>query len=249
MSAKMKPKFDILDLIVAIAISFTVGCFVGIAFFSPVGVGFSPGPAPATLSQGFSSPSSEASERVGLGAGPESGETPFETARNFPDYDSMITHPLYGTYPAHVEYEEGMTLMPHQTARIVIDLDAGLGADPESGESLPGYLNRIYQRETFYAPAIPKVTAYCPCEICCGGWSDGFTASGHKIKYGDRFIAADRNIPFNTMMVVLGYNDNNPVPVLDRGRAIKENRIDVFFNTHQEALEWGVRWLKVEMAK
>ena len=26
-----------------------------------------------------------------------------------------------------------------------------------------------------------RVTAYCPCSKCCGSFSDGITASGHKI--------------------------------------------------------------------
>ena len=40
------------------------------------------------------------------------------------------------------------------------------------------------------------VTAYCPCELCCGEWSDGVTANGHVIRPGDRFVAADSMIPY-----------------------------------------------------
>lgn len=84
-----------------------------------------------------------------------------------------------------------------------------------------------------------EVTAYCPCVKCCEQFADGITASGHKIKQGDRFVAADKRYPFHTKMIIKGYNDNNPVKVLDRGGAIKGDRIDVFFDTHQEALNWG----------
>jgi len=90
-----------------------------------------------------------------------------------------------------------------------------------------------------------KVTAYCGCPKCCGKWSDGVTASGHKIKKGNRFAAADKRIPFGTELVIPGYNQNKPVAVLDRGGVIKGKRIDVFFDTHQEAKEWGVKWLNV----
>lgn len=90
-----------------------------------------------------------------------------------------------------------------------------------------------------------RVTAYCPCEKCCGRYADGMTASGHRIRKGDRFLAADPNIPFGTEFIVPGYNNSKPVPVLDRGGAIKGKRIDVFFDSHSEALEWGVKWLKV----
>lgn len=86
-----------------------------------------------------------------------------------------------------------------------------------------------------------KITAYCPCKKCCGRWSDGVTASGHKIQSGDRFVAADKSIPFGMMITIPGYGT---VPVLDRGGAIKGNRIDVYFDTHQEALEWGVQYFE-----
>jgi len=92
-----------------------------------------------------------------------------------------------------------------------------------------------------------RVTAYCPCEKCCGEYSDGQTASGHNIRPGDAFVAADRKYPFGTEMVIAGYNNNRPVKVLDRGGAIKGNRLDVFFASHQQALEWGVRYRDVKV--
>jgi len=84
-------------------------------------------------------------------------------------------------------------------------------------------------------------TAYCPCKICCGPKACGVTASGHKIRPGDKFVAADKSIPFGTLITVPGYNNGKPVPVLDRGGAIKGDHYDVFFPTHKEALKWGVR--------
>ena len=99
-----------------------------------------------------------------------------------------------------------------------------------------------------------RVTAYCPCEKCCGKWSDGITASGHEIKLYDRFVAADKKYQFNTLMYIPGYTYTNIykfsclvsfTPVLDRGGAIKGNRIDVYFDTHQKALNWGVQYLDV----
>ena len=105
---------------------------------------------------------------------------------------------------------------------------------------------------TFEAPLPPidirnmTVTAYCPCEKCCGKWADGITASGHVIKKGDKFVAADRSIAFGTTIDIPGYGE---VPVLDRGGAIEGDRLDVYFSTHQEALNWGVKNLKVRIEK
>ena len=92
-----------------------------------------------------------------------------------------------------------------------------------------------------------RVTAYCPCPKCCGSYSDGITASGRKISSGDRFVAADKMYPFGTEMIIPGYKSGKAVKVLDRGGVIRGNRLDVFFYSHQEALEWGVRYLDVKI--
>ncbi len=90
-----------------------------------------------------------------------------------------------------------------------------------------------------------RVTGYCPCSQCCGAFSDGITANNHHIQPGDTFVAADRSYQFGTEMVIPGYNTGQPVEVTDRGGAIKGNRLDLFFHTHQEALQWGVQHLDV----
>jgi len=92
-----------------------------------------------------------------------------------------------------------------------------------------------------------RVTGYCPCSKCCGAFSDGITANNHPIQPGDTFAAADKSYRFGTEMVIPGYDNGQPVKVMDRGGAIKGNRLDVFFHTHQEALEWGVQYLDVRI--
>jgi len=91
------------------------------------------------------------------------------------------------------------------------------------------------------------VTAYCACKVCCGPNAKGITASGHHIRLKDRFVAADRSIPFGTKIIVPGYNHGRPVPVLDRGTKIKGDRLDVFFDSHSEAKKWGVRTVRVRV--
>ena len=80
-----------------------------------------------------------------------------------------------------------------------------------------------------------EVTGYCPCKKCCNK-DDGITASGVKAK-ANHTIAAQKSIyPFGTKIQLDGYGT---FVVEDVGGAIKGNRIDRFFNTHQEALNWG----------
>ncbi len=80
-----------------------------------------------------------------------------------------------------------------------------------------------------------RVTAYCACRICCGRNSDGRTANMHRIRRGDVFVAADKRYRFGTELIVPGYNRDRAVEVMDRGRVIKGNRLDVFFNSHRTA--------------
>jgi len=91
-----------------------------------------------------------------------------------------------------------------------------------------------------------NVSAYCPCEKCCEQWagipvSSGKrkTASGHTIHVGDKFVAAPRTYPFGTEMIIEGYAGGSIVKVEDVGGAIKGNKLDLYFDNHDDALQWG----------
>ncbi len=88
---------------------------------------------------------------------------------------------------------------------------------------------------------IYKITAYCACAKCCGK-SNGITACGTKAKAG-RTIAAPRGFKFGQKLSING----KTYVVEDRGGAIKGNRIDLFVNSHSEALRWGVKYLPVKV--
>jgi 3D (Asp-Asp-Asp) domain-containing protein len=92
-----------------------------------------------------------------------------------------------------------------------------------------------------------EVTAYCPCKKCCGPQAMGITASGKKVDYNDGgFVAADTSVlPFGTRLLVPGYHANRPIEVIDRGGAIKGHKLDVFYDTHEKAMEWGRKWVAV----
>jgi len=95
-----------------------------------------------------------------------------------------------------------------------------------------------------YTEVEMNVSAYCPCEKCCGEFADGITASGIPAK--GRLIAAPKKYSFGTRMDVPGYGT---ALVEDRGGAIKGNKIDLLFPTHQEALNWGRQYLTVKVYK
>lgn len=86
-----------------------------------------------------------------------------------------------------------------------------------------------------------RLTAYCNCSTCCGKWAGGATASG-VMPVANHTIAVDTSvIPFGTKVVING----NTYVAEDTGSSIVGNRIDVYFNSHQEALNFGVQYADV----
>lgn len=88
-------------------------------------------------------------------------------------------------------------------------------------------------------------TAYCACEKCCGYWATtvdaGKTASGAKATEGVT-VAMDPSIPFGTRIYIEGIGERI---CQDRGSAIIGNRIDVYFESHEDALQFGMPTVNV----
>ena len=86
-----------------------------------------------------------------------------------------------------------------------------------------------------------KLTAYCPCMKCCGK-TDGITSTGTLAAEG-RTIAVDpRVIPYGSSVTIyFADGTSHTYTAEDCGGAIKENRIDVFFSSHDAARAFGVQ--------
>lgn len=95
-----------------------------------------------------------------------------------------------------------------------------------------------------------RLTAYCPCAKCCGKWANGITATGTTATEG-RTIAVDPAlIPYGaTVTVYFADGTSHTYTAEDCGGAIKENRIDVFFDDHQAAREFDVQTAYVYMGE
>ena len=106
-----------------------------------------------------------------------------------------------------------------------------------------------------------ETTAYCPCGSCCSWKLDrrgrpvisagrdrgkpkavGITASGKRARPGT--LAADtRYYPLGTVFYLPGYGYG---VVEDRGGDIKgRHRLDLYYNTHKEARNWGRKKMAV----
>ena len=105
-----------------------------------------------------------------------------------------------------------------------------------------GSISRENTATTTGTTKIFKITAYCPCSKCCGKYASGYTSSGTKATAG-RTVAASSQFAFGTKLIING----KEYTVEDRGGAITGNKIDIYMNTHAEALAWGVRYLPVQV--
>lgn len=106
-----------------------------------------------------------------------------------------------------------------------------------------------------------KLTAYCPCHDCChyklndGTWNCGGEDS-EKCKHlvenpktsisktpkSNNTVAVDpKKIPYGTKLYING----NYYIAEDCGGAVKDNVIDVYFDTDEEACNFGVQYAKV----
>lgn len=85
-------------------------------------------------------------------------------------------------------------------------------------------------------------TGYCSCSSCCG-ISTGITASGTKAQ-ANHTVAMPKAYPFGTKIEIKNLGE---FVVEDRGGAINGNKLDIYFNTHQEALNWGRRTVFVKV--
>jgi 3D (Asp-Asp-Asp) domain-containing protein len=90
-----------------------------------------------------------------------------------------------------------------------------------------------------------EASAYDPGPISCGPYANGYTCTGIKAGFG--VAAVDPSfIPFGTPLYIDGYGY---AIAADRGSAIQEDRIDLCYNTYQEAIMFGRKKVKVYILK
>ena len=137
-----------------------------------------------------------------------------------------------------------------------IDIEVGADNITLSGEENQEQETNINGIPTNYIKTIDvTATAYCLCQKCCGKSPSspnyGRTASGLVIvpNTGMKVLAVDpKVISLGTNVYVEGLNgaaDYGYAVAADTGGAIKGNKVDLYFDTHQEALRWGRRTVRV----
>lgn len=104
--------------------------------------------------------------------------------------------------------------------------------------TIPQLKSNGYKKMTVIA------TAYCPCKSCSGNY--GNKTSTGKIAKSGRTVAVDKSIiPYGSQIIING----KTYIAEDCGGAIKGNRIDIYFDTHQEALNFGKQKIDIYVVK
>lgn len=120
-------------------------------------------------------------------------------------------------------------------------LFSGCKVDAKNATTTETTTEREETRPEFLDMGEFKLTAYCACSECCGKWADGITATGTKPVQG-RTIAVDQDvIPYGSEVIVNGHTYRAE----DCGGEIIGREIDVYFDNHEEALEFGVQYSPV----
>lgn len=81
-------------------------------------------------------------------------------------------------------------------------------------------------------------TGYCACELCCGQWSSGYTASGTWATEG--ITCACGMFDFGTVLYIEGFGYR---VVEDRG--VEGEFVDIFYSSHDAASAHGLQYVNV----
>lgn len=123
--------------------------------------------------------------------------------------------------------------------------DAKTATLPQVETVVPQIRPRETEQETKQTQEdVFTITAYCPCEKCCGAYANGYTATGAKATQGVTIAADPDVLPMGTEIEL----DGHTYTVQDTGGAIAGNRLDLYFDSHEDALRWGVQEKMVRWA-
>ena len=106
-------------------------------------------------------------------------------------------------------------------------------AEPvEPAELEPVIVETVPEKEYL---GVFSCTAYCPCETCCGAWADGIVYTGGYATEGQTIAVDPDVIPLGSVVEING----RQYIAEDIGAGINGKEIDLFFCSHEDALEWG----------
>ena len=128
-----------------------------------------------------------------------------------------------------------------------------LAAEPnfftEKVQEVEPMITKPEEIETIYLGNY-RITAYCACKKCCGVWAEdrpnGIVKGAMGVELTPGYSVASP-LAFGTKLYIEGYGD---VVVQDRTASWVVDKysgeiIDIYFDNHEEALNFGVRYADV----
>lgn len=118
---------------------------------------------------------------------------------------------------------------------------------PEKGQKTPQEAQPV-NLGTF------RLTAYCSCGACCGKWAENrpVDESGKEIVYtaSGAVAAQGRTVAVDPAVIPLGsvlYIGGAEYVAEDTGGGIVGNSVDIYFDSHEDALEFGLQYGEVSI--
>lgn len=105
--------------------------------------------------------------------------------------------------------------------------------DPQESKKIEAALDWHYIEDC-------ELTAYCPCAVCCGK-DNGITATGTVAQEGVTIAVDPDVIPLGSWVEI----DGHTYHAEDVGGAVNGNHIDIYFNSHDAAWDFGRRYANV----
>lgn len=88
-----------------------------------------------------------------------------------------------------------------------------------------------------------RISGYCNCTTCSGGYTKTYSGT---VPQADHTISADLNrFPLGTKLLI----DGIVYTVEDKGSAVVDDRLDIYFGTHAEAIAYGLQTKDVYSVK
>lgn len=173
---------------------------------------------------------------LGYAIHPDVKPTPKTRETDPVSFEETVPETAEETEPTTTSTTEAPEPVTETTAEIIAETKAATEPAPASA---PAETSEASLTTTHLGTF--KLTAYCACSACCGQWADGITATGTTARAG-RTIAVDPSvIPLGSLVYING----REYVAEDTGGGIKGNRIDIFFNSHTAALEFGIQYADV----
>lgn len=155
-------------------------------------------------------------------------------------------------------FNEFYTLLPYDLTILVdeevVKKEERVVAEDVAVVEVP-VVKTVAKKETNYTIVDARVSAYAPYDNKSGICNDGDTLTSRGKPAGRQYVAVDPNlIPYNSTIEIEGF-DGEVFIAGDTGGVMRNKgrqgiyAVDVFFDTYQEAMAFGIQWREIKIYK